>query len=106
MLGTPDEKEIENLQTIRARTIMKEIGHRSRRNLLNVFANSNPLAVDLLSGLLEFNPQKRTTVEQALDHPYLHDFYQPDDEPLAEFHFSKYDFDFEHSKTPLRINYK
>lgn len=29
------------------------------------------LAVDLLEKLLTFNPTKRTTVEEALKHPYL-----------------------------------
>jgi serine/threonine protein kinase len=29
------------------------------------------LAVDLLEKLLTFNPAKRTTVEEALKHPYL-----------------------------------
>lgn len=30
--------------------------------------------------MLTFNPNKRITVEQALSHPYLRQYYDPDDE--------------------------
>lgn len=30
-----------------------------------------PLALDLLKRLLVFNPEKRLSAEQALDHPYV-----------------------------------
>lgn len=30
--------------------------------------------------MLTFNPHKRVTVEQALAHPYLEQYYDPDDE--------------------------
>ncbi len=37
-------------------------------------------ALDLLDKMLAFNPHKRITVEQALTHPYLEQYYDPDDE--------------------------
>jgi len=37
--------------------------------------------MDLLKKMLTFNPSKRITIEQALKHPYLKDFHNPDDEP-------------------------
>lgn len=30
--------------------------------------------------MLNFNPQKRITVEQVLAHPYLEQYYDPEDE--------------------------
>ena len=39
-----------------------------------------PLALDLLDKMLTFNPHKRITVEGALAHPYLEQYYDPDDE--------------------------
>jgi mitogen-activated protein kinase 1/3 len=30
--------------------------------------------------MLTFNPDKRITVEEALSHPYLSQYYDPDDE--------------------------
>lgn len=40
------------------------------------------LALDLLEKMLAFNPAKRITVEDALCHPYLAYFHDPDDEVL------------------------
>lgn len=37
-------------------------------------------ALDLLDKMLTFNPNRRITVEQALAHPYLEQYYDPDDE--------------------------
>ncbi|XP_061521382.1 mitogen-activated protein kinase 15 [Phycodurus eques] len=40
-----------------------------------------PDALDLLKGLLVFNPDKRPTAEKALQHPYVARFHNPDKEP-------------------------
>uniref|UniRef100_A0A8C8I4I4 Mitogen-activated protein kinase n=1 Tax=Oncorhynchus tshawytscha TaxID=74940 RepID=A0A8C8I4I4_ONCTS len=46
------------------------------------------LALDLLGRMLTFNPIKRITVEEALAHPYLEQYYDPTDEPVAEEPFT------------------
>uniref|UniRef100_A0A6Q2YGN5 Mitogen-activated protein kinase n=1 Tax=Esox lucius TaxID=8010 RepID=A0A6Q2YGN5_ESOLU len=46
------------------------------------------LALDLLGRMLTFNPIKRITVEDALAHPYLEQYYDPTDEPVAEEPFT------------------
>lgn len=45
---------------------------------------ANPLAIDLLNKLLEFDPAKRITVEEALAHPYLSAYHDEDDEVSKE----------------------
>lgn len=37
-------------------------------------------ALDLLGRMLTFNPIKRISVEEALAHPYLEQYYDPTDE--------------------------
>lgn len=37
-------------------------------------------ALDLLGRMLTFNPNKRISVEEALAHPYLEQYYDPTDE--------------------------
>lgn len=39
--------------------------------------------MDLLDRMLTFNPHRRITVEECLAHPYLEQYYEPEDEPVA-----------------------
>uniref|UniRef100_A0A8D0CRW3 Mitogen-activated protein kinase 15 n=1 Tax=Sander lucioperca TaxID=283035 RepID=A0A8D0CRW3_SANLU len=45
----------------------------------------SPDALDLLKGLLVFNPDKRLTAEQALQHPYVARFHNPAREPALNY---------------------
>ncbi|KAI4874186.1 hypothetical protein NFI96_018989, partial [Prochilodus magdalenae] len=44
-----------------------------------------PDALDLLQRLLVFNPDKRLTAEQALQHPYVAKFHNPSREPSLDY---------------------
>uniref|UniRef100_A0A8C4HJD4 Mitogen-activated protein kinase 15 n=1 Tax=Dicentrarchus labrax TaxID=13489 RepID=A0A8C4HJD4_DICLA len=44
-----------------------------------------PDALDLLRSLLVFNPDKRLTAEQALQHPYVSRFHSPAKEPALNY---------------------
>jgi serine/threonine protein kinase len=48
-----------------------------------MFPHANPLALDLLAKMLNFDPVKRITCEQALEHPYLAVWHDPTDEPVC-----------------------
>ena len=43
-----------------------------------------PRLLDLLDKLLSFSPMTRMVVEEALAHPYLEEYSDPKDEPVAE----------------------
>jgi serine/threonine protein kinase len=58
------------------------------------------LALDLLERLLAFNPVKRITVEEALKHPYLEPYHDPEDEPTADPIPEEF-FDFDKNKDNL-----
>ena len=49
-------------------------------------------ALDLLEKMLTFNPQLRIRVEDALAHPYFEQYYDPQDEPIAQEPF-KFDME-------------
>ena len=40
--------------------------------------------LDLLDKLLSFNPATRMEVEEALAHPFMAEYYDPNDEPVAK----------------------
>lgn len=65
-----------------------------------MFPKTNDLALDLLERLLAFNPVKRITVEEALKHPYLEPYHDPDDEPTADPIPEEF-FDFDKNKDNL-----
>jgi mitogen-activated protein kinase 1/3 len=52
----------------------------------------------MLDYLLTFNPNRRVSVEEALKHPYLAQYYDPSDEPIAPHPFT---FDMELDDLPL-----
>jgi serine/threonine protein kinase len=49
-------------------------------------------ALDLIDKMLVFDPNKRITVEEALEHPYLASLHDVNDEPSCN---TPFDFDFE-----------
>jgi serine/threonine protein kinase len=61
-------------------------------------AGSSRLALDLISRMLQFHPDDRITVEDALAHPYLKDFRSHISEPSCDQLFN---FDFERMDTPM-----
>ena len=51
-----------------------------RKDFTSFFAGANPLAVDLLGKLLQIDPDRRLSAEEALAHPYFTNYSDPDDE--------------------------
>ena len=49
-----------------------------------VFPNASDETIDLLSRMLQFNPQKRIDTLSALQHPYLKEFYDENDVKVFE----------------------
>ena len=46
-----------------------------------LYPRANPLAIDLLTQMLQFDPLKRISCEQAVNHPYFAVWHDPADEP-------------------------
>ena len=44
----------------------------------------SPEAIDLLKKMLTFDPDERITIDDALKHPYMAKYHEPDDEPTGE----------------------
>ncbi|KAJ3486131.1 hypothetical protein NLI96_g4470 [Meripilus lineatus] len=91
-LGTPAEDTLRRVGSPRAQDYIRSLPIKPRVPFQTLFPRANPLAIDLLSQLLHFDPAKRITCEQALNHPYLAVWHDPADEPVCP---SSFDFGFE-----------
>ncbi|KAG3083566.1 hypothetical protein PC122_g10497 [Phytophthora cactorum] len=86
--------------SISAKRAILQHGFYPKRPLIEFFPDANPLAVDLLSQMLKFNPAERISVVQALAHPYLAQLQNPADEPVCAEPFN---FDFERESLDLGV---
>ncbi|KAK9429534.1 kinase-like domain-containing protein [Lipomyces doorenjongii] len=84
VLGTPTMEDYYAVKSARAREYIRSLPFKKRVSFASMFGpDTNPLAIDLLEKMLTFNPSKRITVEDALKHPYLEPYHDPEDEPTA-----------------------
>ncbi|KAF8889644.1 mitogen-activated protein kinase [Infundibulicybe gibba] len=83
VLGTPTLDEFYAITTRRSRDYIRALPFRKRKPFEVLFPNANKLAIDFLTKTLTFDPKKRISVEDALAHPYLEAYHDPDDEPVA-----------------------
>ncbi|KAK8606743.1 hypothetical protein V6N13_052505 [Hibiscus sabdariffa] len=50
-------------------------------SIFRVYIRGDPSAIDLLQKMLNFDPSKRITVTEALQHPYIAELYDPNCNP-------------------------
>lgn len=102
VLGTPLMEDYYGIKSRRAREYIRLLPFKRKVPFDQMYPNANPAALDLLEKLLTFNPAKRITVEDALKHPYLSLYHDPNDEPNAQPIPDDF-FDFDKKKDDLSI---
>jgi mitogen-activated protein kinase 1/3/mitogen-activated protein kinase 6 len=101
LIGTPSAEEIAAIPNPNSREKLLRLPKKFPSTIDARFASCNPLAVDLMKQMLVFDPKKRVPVETALEHPYLEQFREADDEPLTH-PVSLFDFEFEREVLTMR----
>ena len=98
--GTPTLEEFYGITSRRSRDYIRALPIRKRRPFSALFPDASPEALDFLQKTLvsssalafatsihlarqTFDPKKRLTVDQALEHPYLAQYHDPEDEPAV-----------------------
>lgn len=84
VLGTMDEKDLAFIDNPKARKFIKSLPYTPGTPFTFLYPNANPLAIDLLRKMLVFDPSKRISVTEALEHPYMSPLYDPSANPPAQ----------------------
>lgn len=79
-----------------AQDYIRSLPIKPRIPFATLYPHANPLAIDLLGQMLNFDPAKRISCDAALNHPYLAVWHDPNDEPTCQ---AKFDFGFEEEDT-------
>ncbi|CAM9476144.1 unnamed protein product [Pylaiella littoralis] len=87
-LGKPREDELGFVSTEKARRFIMKLSATNPPCLRDQFPpTASDEALDLLSKMLEFSPERRISVEDALEHTFMQDHHAVNDEPIANFEF-------------------
>lgn len=81
--GKPLKEDITSLQSDLANTMLETIPSIKTKSLKSMFKNASSNALDLLQKLLQFNPSKRATIDEALEHPYVEAFHVKEKETVC-----------------------
>lgn len=88
VVGTPSPEDMRCIFNEKARLYVETLPKQKKVPWKQLYPQAQEQALELLDKLLSFNPDKRLPVEEALAHPYLQQYYDPTDEPVAEQPFS------------------
>lgn len=74
--GRPSNEDINSLDSELAKTMIDSIKTVKTKSIKEWFGSSVPVeAVELISRMLDFNPSRRPTAVQILQHPYFSQFH-------------------------------
>ena len=71
ILGSPNENDMSFISDPQARKFVNDLPKNKSISFSQIYPNGNPLAIDLLTKMLCFNPKNRIDIEQCLNHPYF-----------------------------------
>ncbi|CAN0093966.1 unnamed protein product, partial [Heterosigma akashiwo] len=80
--GRPSAEDIEAIHSPFAATMLESIPPAAQTSLPELFPTASAETLDLIDKCLQFNPDRRVSVEESLAHPYCAEFHNPDDEPV------------------------
>lgn len=93
LVGSPTtQEELGFISNAKAKRWMLKQPKHTRKSFSSVCANAPPDAFDLITKLLEFDPRKRISVEDAIAHPFLSAYRKQEMEAVAA---AAFDFSFE-----------
>ncbi|RUS75800.1 hypothetical protein EGW08_016427, partial [Elysia chlorotica] len=83
LVGKPSEEFIQKIASKDAQTYIRKLPKTKKQDYRKYFAGANEQAIDLLERMLDLDPDSRITIDGALQHPYIVQYHDPEDEPTA-----------------------
>ncbi|EYE91865.1 mitogen activated protein kinase [Aspergillus ruber CBS 135680] len=83
VLGNPPQEVVERVYSRNTLKFLESLPPREPHPLSSFFTGAEEEVVDLIEKMLQLDPYKRITATDALSHPYLVNFHDPEDEPEA-----------------------
>lgn len=84
VLGQPSEDDTKGIKSEEAVRYLKSMKDKKRVPFGEVLPKATDEAISFLEKMLHFDPEKRFTAGALLEHPYLAQLHDPDDEPGCE----------------------
>ncbi|CAB9517063.1 Mitogen-activated protein kinase HOG1 (Fragment) [Seminavis robusta] len=81
VIGTPSQEDIASIGN--AHEYIMSMEKTKGRPLEKIYSAADPLAIDLLKKMLQFNPKSRCTAQEALEHDFFKGVRRKDMEPAA-----------------------
>lgn len=100
VLGSPEQDLLDLCQSDLIKKFIIQLGNKEPLAWSSLFPKASKKALSLLSKMLILDPRKRVSVTDALSHPYLNKYHDPDDEPIC---VPTFNFDFEKQKLTTEV---
>ncbi|CAI7659626.1 unnamed protein product [Penicillium palitans] len=81
-------------------SFIRSLPKQTRKPLTNFIPSANEKAILLLEKMLQIDPEKRCSAEEALEEQYLAPYHDPSDEPVAK---EKFDWGFLDADLPADV---
>jgi len=99
--GSPGNEELVKISNDKCRRFIESLPNTTEQDIGDSFRDASPDAVHFLHSTLQFDPDKRISVANALKHEYLAQLSCPDDEPIRA-PLDTSDFEFERRKITIK----
>lgn len=83
VFGTMEEEDIAEIANPEVQAYLRGLPPRARKNLQEMYPGAEPEAIQLLTWMLQMNPRKRATLDEALSHKYLASIRSLEEEIIA-----------------------
>eukprot|EP00178_Gracilaria_changii_P000741 TRINITY_DN1097_c0_g1_i2.p1 TRINITY_DN1097_c0_g1~~TRINITY_DN1097_c0_g1_i2.p1 ORF type:complete len:466 (-),score=50.26 TRINITY_DN1097_c0_g1_i2:130-1320(-) len=83
VVGKPMGDEFHFIKNHNARDFITRLNPSTRQDFRKLIPGAGPAAIDLVDRLLQFDPRKRLSAEEALNHPYVREYRDVASEKVA-----------------------